>query len=176
MTTRAISADHELVNTLPPASEGGTNIFSESERMQCVTCGGKVVPVDNAIIYNGKRYGHGIAYCCENFPACDSYVGSHKDGTPLGSVAGKVVREARKKAHAELDLLWRGQGSSKRQSVYAKMANYMGIPRREAHIGMFDETQCESVLHFVKDYKDKEAKSERKKNDRLQKKSAKSIT
>lgn len=121
--------------------------------MNCKECRGRVVYHEhNAIVY-GKDYGNGHIYICENFPSCNSYVGAHGDGKPLGDVVGYKTRQARKQAHKAFDPLWR-QGEinrrfGNRETAYKYLSDFMNLPTEKTHIGMFDELQCKRVLEFV---------------------------
>lgn len=123
--------------------------------MTCLSChGGVTFHEHNSIVY-GRDYGNGMIYICNNFPSCNSYVGVHTDtGKPLGSVAGKSIRAARMAAHGAFDKLWR-QGEMdrrfiKRENAYEWLAQYLGMPRPDVHIGLFDEAQCWRVIEFSK--------------------------
>lgn len=86
---------------------------------------------------------------------CDAHVGCHQagsgqgDGTkPLGRLANAELRVAKQFAHAMFDPLWQS-GRMKRRDAYAWLAEALGIPTREAHIGMFDLQRCRAVVAAV---------------------------
>ncbi len=54
-------------------------------------------------------------------------------------------------AHRAFDPLWRG-GKMKRSSAYAWLANQLGMPRKECHIGMFDLGLCQRVVGAVEEH------------------------
>lgn len=116
---------------------------------KCPYCEGKTEYEDSSIIY-GRSYG--MVYICK---PCDAYVGVHK-GTDkaLGRLANKELREAKKKAHAYFDPLWKravAKGRKKheaRNSAYKWLAKEMGIERDDCHIGMFDVASCEKVVQI----------------------------
>ncbi len=111
---------------------------------KCPHCGSPVFIDSNAIIY-GKEYGEWPwALMCTG---CDSYVGLHPfTGIPLGTLATKPIREARKRAKAVFNPLWQEDGLS-RDEAYAWLATVMGIEDVEkCHIGWFDVKQCEAVI------------------------------
>jgi len=110
---------------------------------QCPYCGSSSVPTDGRVIY-GRTYGRTV-WVCMNYPDCDAYVGSHPDGTPLGTLADSALREARGRAHAAFDPLWRG-GPMRRREAYAWLADALGLSVDETHIAMFDEAQCAEVV------------------------------
>jgi hypothetical protein len=109
----------------------------------CPYCSGESILSDNRIIY-GRKYGHGLAYVCEHYPDCDSYCGTHKDGTPLGTLANKELRDARKGAHIAFDRLWK-EGHYKRRTAYMFLAVRMGLTFDETHIAMMTVNQCRQV-------------------------------
>lgn len=114
----------------------------------CPNCGGAVERVSNSIIYR-KEYGAWpFAYRCV-VDACDSYVGIHpRTDIPLGPLANKAVRAARKQAKAMLSPMWEIDGMDK-NAVYAWLAGKMGINDvNHCHIGWFDEKQCAQVVQI----------------------------
>jgi hypothetical protein len=114
----------------------------------CPNCGGAVERVSNSVIY-GKEYGAWpFAYRCV-VGSCDSYVGIHpKTDVPLGTLANKAVRAARKQAKAMLSPMWEVDGMDK-NAVYAWLAKEMGIADvNHCHIGWFDAKQCDQVVQI----------------------------
>lgn len=113
----------------------------------CPYCGRKAILENDSAIY-GRSYGKQL-WLCRNFPRCDAYVGCHV-GTdvPLGRMANKELREAKKKAHAAFDSLWR-TGKMSRAIAYKWLAEKMGMLLAECHIGMFDVEDCERVVCAV---------------------------
>ena len=108
----------------------------------CPYCNAGAEYVDSAEIY-GKSYG--MIYLCR---PCDAYVGVHK-GTdiPLGRLADKELRHWKRVAHASFDPIWQlGRFRGKRSAAYSWLAEQMGLPEEEAHIGMFDIAQCKKVV------------------------------
>ena len=113
----------------------------------CSYCGKKSELVSGSRIYphrpdlSAKTF-----YLCS---PCDAYVGCHPGTThPLGRLANAKLRAAKMRAHANFDPLWRS-GKLHRSVAYARLADKMGIRREEAHIGMFDEKQCQRVVELV---------------------------
>ncbi len=119
----------------------------------CPHCGSTVERVSNSVIYR-KEYGPWpFAYRCID-AACDSYVGLHpKTDIPLGTLANKSMRAARKQAKAHLSPMWEVDGLDK-SAVYAWLAGKMGIADvNHCHIGWFDEKQCAQVVQICTDNK-----------------------
>lgn len=77
-----------------------------TEQLRCPYCGSPAKLTTSQQIY-GSNFDYGAMWCCVNYPLCHAYVGCHP-GTeiPLGRLANKELREAKKKAHAAFDRLW----------------------------------------------------------------------
>jgi len=98
----------------------------------------------NERIY-GRRYGHGKVMICKNFPKCDTYVGCHKSGKPLGTPANTILRKLRNQCHEKFDKTWRGKRRS-RNEAYKILSEMMNLPIEKTHIAMFDEDKCKKLL------------------------------
>ena len=85
---------------------------------------------------------------------CGAYVGTHKNtnNKPLGILANDELRKAKRRAHADFDPLWR-DGNLKRKDAYKKLSEYLGIERKDCHIGLFEIETCIKVCEFVKAFK-----------------------
>lgn len=115
---------------------------------ECPHCGSRVEYTTNESIY-GRRYGRWpYCYVCTN-PDCGAYVGTHpKTNRALGSLATPTVRNARKRAHAAFDPLWKS-GTLDRGHAYQLLADALEIPRANCHIGWFDEDLCRRVVESI---------------------------
>lgn len=114
----------------------------------CPHCGGAVERVSNSVIYR-KEYGPWpFAYRCV-VDACDSYVGLHpKTDIPLGTLANKAMRAARKQAKAMLAPMWEVDGMDK-TAVYSWLARKMGITDvNHCHIGWMGIEECKRVVEI----------------------------
>ena len=112
------------------------------KKVICPYCGRRAAFVDSKEIY-GTSYG--MIYLCR---PCDAYVGVHK-GTykPLGRLANAELRRFKRDAHAAFDPLWKyGRFIHQRNAAYQWLAEQMGLPRSETHIGMFDVPMCRKVI------------------------------
>lgn len=111
----------------------------------CDYCGRKAKYVDSKIVY-GKSYGM-IYYCGD----CNAYVGVHKGSDkPLGRLANAELRYWKTAAHAVFDPLWKyGRFKHHRNAAYGWLAQKMGIPVEQTHIGMFDVAQCRRAINIV---------------------------
>jgi hypothetical protein len=113
----------------------------------------------SAHIYKGRDYGP----IWECGGGCDAYVGTHPDGSPVGRLANKALRQLKMKVHARFDHLWqdfrtaypdanRSSGKMKkamRGRAYAWLAEQMQIEIDECHVGKFDDAQCEQAIRIL---------------------------
>ena len=113
-----------------PECKSGTRVTTETE------------------IY-GKVYKGRAMICCNNFPKCDSYVGTHDDGTTLGRLANKELRTWKKRAHDEFDKLWQS-GDYDRDEAYENLSDELGIDLEYTHIGFFNIETCKKVIQWAK--------------------------
>lgn len=111
--------------------------------MKCPYCGKEAEWVDNSVIY-GRRYGKSyMMWICR---PCDARVGCHQNTKkPLGTLANKELREARMKAHAVVDPLWKSHRFS-RGHVYQMLFDAFGAP---VHIGESDLQRCAEIIETV---------------------------
>ena len=93
-----------------------------------------------------SRYGQ--FWACSRGYDCDGLVGCHPGTkTPLGVLADKPTRDARKQAHDAFDGLWEPMGSESRTyraAAYRWLAEELDID--EPHMGAMDR---ETALHVV---------------------------
>ena len=116
-------------------------------KVECHYCNKPAVMVHGDVIYpNRSDLSSLLFWKCE---CCGAYVGTHKNsgGVPLGILANADLRKAKSTAHAHFDSIWRG-GKISRKDAYKKLAEYLGIDKRDCHIGMFDVAMCKRVLGF----------------------------
>lgn len=117
----------------------------------CPNCSGPIEIVNNSVIYGGKAYGEWPwALHCKS-DVCDSFVGLHPfTGIPLGTLANKLTRAARKTAKALFNPLWENGGPMTRDEAYAWLAQAMGIADGEkCHIGWMDYRQCQRATRAI---------------------------
>ena len=113
----------------------------------CDYCGGPTEFVDSAEVY---RRSYGMIYLCRS---CNAWVGVHKGSSaPLGRLADKTLRCWKMAAHEAFDPIWK-RGKMHRNEAYTWLAVKMGIPRKRAHIAMFDVAQCKQVIEICKERK-----------------------
>lgn len=106
---------------------------------ECPYCEGTPRIVSNAEIY-GREYGEWpYTVLCDG---CGAYVGLHPHtDVPLGTLADRNLREARKKGKGWFMKLQRKRGMS-RNSAYQWLSDQLGIGIEECHWAWFDEQQC----------------------------------
>jgi len=117
---------------------------NDGELETCPFCGGKVEWVENKQIY-GKNYGKSyMIWLCK---PCDAYVGCHNNTEkPLGTLANKETREARKKAHAVFDPLW-VSGRMSRKKAYRFLSDSFG---KNVHIAQSNVATCFEIIETIK--------------------------
>jgi hypothetical protein len=120
--------------------------------VNCPYCNKLTMLVKGKTIYPHRKDLHDrYYYLCR---PCNAYVGCHRGTThPLGVPASPEVRKARSAAHAAFDPLWQGK-SMKRKAVYQWMADHLGIPVEDCHIGNFDVETCRKVVKICAEGKD----------------------
>jgi hypothetical protein len=133
----------------------------------CPYCGSGVKRVLGKAIYGDR--GPNLAdlpfWACERYPTCDAYVGCHPGTeTPLGRLANKELRKWKSAAHAAFDPLWKRKLEQRRaeQGQYPKarargsgykwLAEQLGIPPEDCHVGMFDVETCRRVVELCSPY------------------------
>ena len=113
----------------------------------CPYCDAEATVSDSAEIYRGRSYG--LALICTRWPECDAFVSCHPGSDrPMGYMANRELREARKKAHAAFDPRWKHTKLT-RKGAYQLMADLLKIPLGQAHISHLNLEQCAIVTnHF----------------------------
>ncbi len=108
----------------------------------CPYCQKPAEQAPSAAVYGAGR-DFGAVWVCR---PCGAWVGCHK-GTarPKGRLADHALRQAKIRAHAAFDPLWKS-GEMARGDAYGWLADHMGLDRKECHIGMFDVDQCSRVV------------------------------
>jgi len=124
--------------------------------MHCPYCGQKA-SFTSSKDYYGVDYGTNL-YVCH---VCQARVGTKGNtAKPLGTMANGRLRRLRKRCHKHFDKLWKGKGRGARTKAYLWLSLVMELPKEDAHIGMFDETQCNELLEILeKEYKNLNSKS-----------------
>lgn len=115
------------------------------DRMRCPYCGSPVIyrSADGIYRENSKDV---MLYVCSHYPECDAYVRVHA-GTrkPVGELANHELRTLRRIAHQYFDQL-HSTGVMSKQDAYRWLADLIGAPLSEAHIGLLGEYYCNLVI------------------------------
>lgn len=104
--------------------------------LPCGDCGARMVLRDSRY---GKFYG------CSRYPECRGTHGAHPDGTPLGIPADAETRAARMAAHEALSEVMESREMSTGEA-YQWLAEQVGRPRGQVHIGVFTKEECAKVV------------------------------
>lgn len=116
--------------------------------MICTYCGCFTDRVTGKEIYPYLKHLHKKTFIqCK---PCEAYVGTHADGKPLGTLANKGLRAYRIKCHDEFDKLWKSK-HMKRNEAYVWLGLKMKKTRADAHIGMFNQQECQKLLQILKE-------------------------
>lgn len=116
---------------------------------------GRITASGRAVCYCGRdmrvvRGRKGAFFGCMSYPECDGSSMMNEKGEPVSTAAIKPIREARRRAHLLFDQLWHGKGSQmSRGRAYKWMQKVMGLGADDAHIGLFDEAQCETLINAL---------------------------
>lgn len=113
-----------------------------SPPVRCPYCFGQIRLVNHKEIY-GREYSEWpYIYDCR---ACDAYVGLHpKTDLPLGTMANRALREARKTHKAKFIELMKRRGWN-RDVAYRWLTEAMGLQEGQCHWGWFNIAQCEAA-------------------------------
>ena len=105
-------------------------------------CGEHVRLVSNNEVY-GRQFGDWpFLYLCD---WCGAYVGLHPNtDIPLGTMADKETREARKRGKSAFFRMVKENDLS-RDDGYKWLADELGIPSSECHWGWFDKFRCKEA-------------------------------
>lgn len=134
--------------------------------MRCPYCGSRVIYRSADGIYRDNSR-NTMLYVCSHYPKCDVYVRTHT-GTniPVGTMADRKLRALRKEAHYYFDQLHKS-GCMTRTSAYQWLADFIGAPVSEAHIGYLGEYYCRQIIeHSQKILEQRKSRySEKKRNE-----------
>lgn len=117
----------------------------------CPYCNGGTKVVSEEFIY-GRSYKNKSMICCVNYPKCDSYCGTHEeDGSSLGRLANKQLRQYKKVAHDSFDRIWK-EKVLKRNEAYKWLSDEMELPLEFTHIGFFGIESCKKAITLCNEY------------------------
>lgn len=107
---------------------------------------GAIAVLRPASFIHGENAISRYVYVCPRYPACDSYVGTHKKSKkPLGTLAGKELRRKRIKAHKVFNQIWIHNIMQKWQA-YKWMQAKFSLNSDQAHIAKFSEHMCDELI------------------------------
>lgn len=115
--------------------------------IECDNCKSRRVRLtQNSVLY-GRNYGTWpLIWFCDD---CHAATGCHADtDIPLGTMATREVRQARKLAHEAFDPLWKKHRLASRYKAYEWLACNLKINVNDCHIGHFDEQTCARVVEI----------------------------
>lgn len=114
-------------------------------QIRCPYCGSTAILRSAEGIYHDNSEDT-LLYVCKNYPQCDSYVRVHK-GTkiPVGTMANHELRTLRRTAHQYFDRLYLS-GIMTKQEAYQWLADILGAPLKQAHIGYLGTYYCQVVI------------------------------
>ena len=118
--------------------------------MICQFCASEAQKVSGEKIYPHRRdlYHLRFFYCDNSHDP--AYVGTHKNGKPLGTLADSETRKARNLAHQSFDKIWKDKLLS-RSDAYRVLSKHMNLSADKTHIGMFNVDQTQEVVKFSED-------------------------
>lgn len=109
---------------------------------KCRLCHSAVRVATHQEVYGRDYSDWPYVYLCDN---CGAYVGMHPfTNIPLGTLADRPTRDARKNCKKPFEAIWRN-GNMSRTDAYIWLAGELNIPVSECHFGWFDIAQCEAA-------------------------------
>lgn len=122
-----------------PSASAKKRVPNPVQVPQLHDCGNPVEIAHHRQVYR-KEYGEWPwMYRCTH---CDARVGMHPfTDIPLGTLAGKKLRELRTNCKPVFERLWQ-KGPLTRKEAYAALAKHLNIELDACHFALFDETQC----------------------------------
>lgn len=123
----------------------------------CIECGATAELVKGDVVYPHRTDLHAKWFWrCQ----CGAYTGCHGDSkSPKGKPAGPETREARIKAHAMFDPMWKAVArrdrcgyDRARGRAYVWLQGQMGMTPEECHIGMMTLAQAQRVQELCEPY------------------------
>lgn len=114
--------------------------------IKCPYCGAQAFLRPSSAVYGTNARPGEYLYVCSKYPACDSYVGTHRKSLfPMGSLANGNLRNKRIQAHKVFDRLWQN-GIMEKWQTYQWMQAKFGLNREQAHIAKFSEYSCDQLI------------------------------
>lgn len=113
----------------------------------CPYCKAKTKLVSEEVIF-GRLYGTNKMFvCCNNYPKCNSYVGTDNHHVAKGRLAGHNLRKKKKRL---TDIIYRITHNKyeTKDELYNQIAEYLGIPRQYVSPDLFNIDTCEQAYTF----------------------------
>lgn len=123
-------------------------------KVLCPYCGGQAYPIKGVELYpDMPTVAENVFWKCS---PCYAWVGCHQNSDePMGGLANRELRLARRDAHYWFDRIWK-TGRLGRTAAYKWLAYEMGMHRNDCHIGKFDVGQCREVIKICRRREDQE--------------------
>jgi len=113
----------------------------------CPYCKSGTKTVTEEFIYK-KKYSDKSVICCINYPSCDSYVGTHSDGLPLGRLSKHPLRIAKKKTHEIIDRIWKLKFMD-RKDLYKELSDFLQLELKLTHLGFMNLNTLDKVQRWA---------------------------
>lgn len=118
---------------------------TDFSNMRCPYCGSTVVYKSGKEMFKSCPEGVNY-YVCTNYPECDTFIKTMPNSNkPIGTLANKELRMLRRDAHSYFNQLYLS-GAMSKEEAYLWLANTLGCPKREAHIGQLREYSCKLII------------------------------
>ena len=118
--------------------------------VNCPYCGAEAILKPSSMVFgihteDAKQQ----IYVCRNWPACDSYVFAHrKDGSPMGTLANKELRQKRIQTHKVFSAYQKAT-KMKKWAAYIWLEGKLGLTEKTMHIGLFSSEDCDRAITLL---------------------------
>jgi hypothetical protein len=115
----------------------------------CDCCGGPAVLVQNRVLYGSNQGKWPVVWYCLS---CEASTGCHPFSVfPMGIMADRQTKAARRQMHELLDPIWES-GLMSRSEAYALLAERMGVPPwEEVHVAWMSLQQCAVAAECIRE-------------------------
>lgn len=139
-------------------SGGGTRMKKRKKKagqiiLRCPYCGRNARIRPASYVYGQDTLDtESFLYVCDGYPACDAYVGAHKESRlPKGTLANGRLRHKRILAHRALDAIWK-RGYMTRHSAYIWLQTKLFLREQDMHIAKFSDYYCEQTIRECNEF------------------------
>jgi hypothetical protein len=112
----------------------------------CQYCGGDVSRVSQEQFY-GQEYDGRDLFVCQG---CHARIGTHDDGTPLGTLADAELRSLRGQVHDLFDPMWQDNPTDRQEAYDFFFGQMLGLPEERRHVGMLGKDECRKAIRILK--------------------------